>query len=80
MNNDKKIILITELVEQRLKKQQELEYYIETKKNLENKILLLNKEIQITNFIIKLLNNESKDLMVEYLKGKNWDYWDEEEK
>ena len=52
------IISLTELIESRLRKEQEIEYYRETLERLEKKIGFLSKEISVTNLIIDMIEQE----------------------
>jgi hypothetical protein len=52
------IVSLADLIEQRLRKQQELDYYKETLKNLQTKIFELDKEVDITTLIIDMIEGE----------------------
>ena len=52
------IISLSDLIEQRLRKQQEIDYYIETLIHLERKIGELSKEVDITTLIIDMIETE----------------------
>ena len=52
------IISLTDLIESKLKKEQEIEYYRETLEMLEKKIGCLSKEVSITNLIINMIEQE----------------------
>ena len=52
------IISLSELIEQRLRKQQEIDYYKETLIKLERKIGELSKEVGITSLIIDMIETE----------------------
>ena len=52
------VIRLTDLIEQRLRKQQEIEYYLKALKELESRIKYLQKEVDITTLIIELIENE----------------------
>jgi hypothetical protein len=52
------IISLTDLIESKLKKEQEIEYYRETLQRLEKKIGVLDKEVSITNLIINMIEQE----------------------
>ena len=52
------IVSLADLIEQRLRKQQELDYYKETLKNLQIKISELGKEVDITTLIIDMIEGE----------------------
>ena len=63
------VISLVELVESRLKKQQELAYYIEVLQRLQLKVSGLQKEINVTNIIIDMIENE-RVLSVEEKRDK----------
>ena len=52
------IISLADLIEQRFRKQQEIDYYRETLINLERKIRELDKEVGITTLIIDMIEGE----------------------
>ena len=52
------IISLSDLIEQRLRKQQEIDYYRETLITLERKIQELDKEVGITSLIIDMIETE----------------------
>ena len=52
------IISLTDLIESRLRKEQELEYYLEVLTQLEIKITYLRKEVSITNLIIDMIDKD----------------------
>ena len=52
------IISLTDLIESKLKKEQEIEYYREALQRLEKKIGVLDKEVSITNLIINMIEQE----------------------
>ena len=49
---------LTDLIESRLRKQQEIEYYQESLMRLQRKIGVLGKEVDITTLIIDMIENE----------------------
>jgi len=52
------IVSLADLIEQRLRKQQELDYYKETLQKLQIKIAELGKEVDITTLIIDMIEGE----------------------
>jgi len=52
------IISLSDIIEQRLRKQQEIDYYIDTLVRLERKIRELDKEVGITTLIIDMIETE----------------------
>ena len=55
---DSRIILITDFIEQKLRKEQELEYYEKELMELQKKIGFLRKEVDLTNTIISMIKSE----------------------
>ncbi len=54
-----KIILLSDLKDLRKQKQQELTYYSERLEELNKKLYFIRKEIELTNFIIDLIEKEN---------------------
>ena len=52
------IISLTDLIESKLKKEQEIDYYKETLLQLQKKIGVLSKEVSITSLIIDMIEQE----------------------
>ena len=52
------IVSLADLIEQRLRKQQEIDYYKETLQKLQIKISELGKEVDITTLIIDMIESE----------------------
>ena len=52
------VVSLTDLIESRLRKQQEIEYYQESLMMLQSKIGVLGKEVDITTIIIDMIENE----------------------
>lgn len=55
---DNKIILLADVYKMREEKQRELAFYAEKLKELESKLWFINKEIQVTTFIIDMIEQE----------------------
>lgn len=55
---DNKIILLADVYKMREEKQRELAFYTEKLKELESKLWFINKEIQVTTFIIDMIERE----------------------
>jgi len=58
MSEDKRIIFITDLIDQRLRKEQEITYYEKELRKIEEKLFFLRKEKQLTQFIIDIIEQE----------------------
>jgi len=56
--SDKKILFITDLIDQRLRKEQEITYYEKELTKIEEKLFFLRKEKQLTQFIIDIIEKE----------------------
>jgi len=54
-----KIILLSDLKDLRRQKEQELNYYSEKLEELNKKLFFIRKEIDLTNFIIDLIEKEN---------------------
>jgi hypothetical protein len=68
MTDESKLILITEFIEQKLRKEQELEFYLKELTELNRKIGFLRAEVDLTNTIINMIKREQvydiKDNMI----------------
>ena len=58
MREEGQIILITELLEQKKRKEGELEYYNKELETLKIKANIVEKELEMTRLIIDLIENE----------------------
>ena len=58
MKNNK-LIFIADVLETKLRKEKELQFYQEELEKLQKKMFFIQKDIEITNTIIKLIENES---------------------
>jgi len=54
-----KIILLSDIYEVRKKKEDELRFYNQELEKLKNKLFFIQKEIDITNFIIDIIERET---------------------
>ena len=63
------IISLTDLIETRLRKEQEIEYYQETLERLQKRIGELNTEVSITTLIIDMIESE-RVLTLDEKRGK----------
>lgn len=70
MVDEKKIVLLTDFIEQKVRKEKELEYYTSQLEELQKKMFFLRKEIQLTNYIIEIVENEKVIDIREYLEDK----------
>lgn len=67
MTDDQRIILVSEFIEQKLRKEQELEFYQKELIELQVKISHLKREVDLTNIIIDMIKHEK----VTMLRGKH---------
>lgn len=58
MSNPPKIILLTDILDTRLRKEQELAFYQRELEKLQEKMMFLRKDIQITNLCIEIIEKE----------------------
>ena len=58
MSEEQKLILISEFTEQKLRKEQELEFYLKELEELQRKIGYLRQEVSLTNTIISMIKTE----------------------
>ena len=70
MDISNKIILLSDYIEQKIRKEKELEYYQKELEGLERKMFFLRKEIQLTNVIIDIVEKEKVIDIQEYLEDK----------
>ena len=52
------VISLTDLIESRLRKKQEIEYYQESLERLTEKLTVLNMEVNLTTLIIDMIESE----------------------
>lgn len=72
MPQQPKIIMLTEVLEQKLRKEKELEYYQKELEKLQQKMFFLKKDIDLTNLIIDLIEKEKvMDLKQNLLESSN---------
>jgi len=55
---ERKIILLSEVIETKLRKEKELEYYQKELEKLMSKMSFLRRDIDLTNIIIKIIEEE----------------------
>ena len=69
MTKNSKIVFLTDLIEQRLRKESEIKFYEEQLKEIQDKLFFLRKEQELTVTIIDILDQE-KIIDFEYGKAK----------
>ena len=67
---EKKIILITDLVDQRLRKEQEIEYYEKELHKIQERLSYLYKEKTLTETILAIIQTEKVVDIKEYMQAK----------
>jgi len=65
-----KLIRITDILETKLRKEKELEYYQKELEKLQQKMFFLKKDIDITNLIINMIEKEKVMDLKENMIGK----------
>ena len=58
-DNPKTIILLSDIIEQKVRKEKELQYYQKQLVELQEKIHFLSKEVDLTNLIIELIERDN---------------------
>ena len=71
MESERKIVLLSDLIEQKVRKEKELEYYTQQLEELQKKLFFLNKEIELTNLIIDIIDKEQVINVKNYLEDKS---------
>jgi len=72
MPNSARLILITEVIEQKLRKEKELEYYLKELEEIQQKIGYLQGEVKLTNTIIGMIKHELVyDIKEKFLDNNN---------
>ena len=59
MSEEQRIILIADGIEQKLRKEKELEFYLKELEELQRKIGWLRREVDLTNTIIGMIKTET---------------------
>lgn len=80
MNDNSKIIIsLTEILDQKIRKENEIEFYESELKKIESKLFFLRKEKELTEIIIKIIEDEKVLDLQEHLLEKKYGQDDEEE-
>tara|TARA_B100000989_G_C19396318_1_gene407972 strand:+ start:278 stop:517 length:240 start_codon:yes stop_codon:yes gene_type:complete len=69
-DDERKIILITDLVDQRLRKEQEIDYYEKELRKIEERLGYLYKEKTLTETILAIVQTEKVIDIKEYIEAK----------
>jgi len=71
-NTHEGVISIADFIEQKIRKEKELEFYIKELNELEAKIGLLQKEVYLTQTIIEMIKSETVyDIKEEFLENNS---------
>jgi len=65
-----KLILISDIIETRLRKEKELEYYQKQLEKINQKMFFLKKDLEITNLIIDMIEKEKVVDLKEHMETK----------
>jgi hypothetical protein len=65
-----KLILLTDVIESRIRKEKELEFYQKELEKLQQKMFFLRKDIEITNLCIQIIEQEKVLDLREQMKSK----------
>ena len=61
--SESNIISIADILEKKLRKEQELKFYEKQLVELQNKMFFVKKDIEVTNLVIEIINDESRDIL-----------------
>ena len=61
--SESNIISIADILEQKLRKEQELKFYEKQLIELQEKMFFVKKDIEVTNLVIEIINYESIDIL-----------------
>lgn len=57
------ILLLSDIIEQKIRKEKELEFYQDQLEQLEKKMWFIRKEIEVTNLCIEVIQKEKADIL-----------------
>ena len=78
MEKPGKLIMISEVIATRLRKEKELEYYQKQLEKIQQKMFFLKKDLDLTNLIIELIEKERIHDVKEQMEQKLLDKKDDE--
>ena len=61
--SESNIISIADILERKLRKEQELLFYEKQLEELQKKMFFVKKDIEVTNLVIEIINDESRDIL-----------------
>lgn len=59
MTKEQRIIMLADVIENKVRKEKELEFYEEELKKLQEKMFWLRRDIDVTNIILDMIKNET---------------------
>ena len=59
MNESAKLIRLQDIIESKVQKEKELEYYRKKLEEIEGKMYWLNRDLEVTNIIIDMIETET---------------------
>ena len=71
MESERKIVLLSDYIEQKVRKEKEHEYYTQQLEELQKKLFFIRKEIELTNLIIDIIDKEQVINVKNYLEDKS---------
>ena len=71
MSEDSRIIFLTDLIDTKVRKEKEIDYYEKQLKEIENKLFYLRKEQDLTKTIINLIESEKIIDLQQYILEHN---------
>tara|TARA_Y100000992_G_scaffold301267_1_gene271731 strand:- start:742 stop:960 length:219 start_codon:yes stop_codon:yes gene_type:complete len=71
--SDNKIVFLTDLIEQKLRKEKEIAYYESKLKEITDKLFFLKKEQDLTSLIINIIQHEKITDIKEFLTDEKID-------
>ena len=76
--SENKIIFLSELIESKVRKEKELEYYQKQLEELQRKMFFLKKEVDLTKLIINIVQDEKILDIREFVESKYIEQRDDE--
>ena len=61
--SESNIISIADILEQKVRKEQERKFYEKQLEELQNIMFFVKKDIEVTNLVIEIINDESRDIL-----------------
>ena len=71
MSEDSRIIFLTDLIDTKVRKEKEIDYYEKQLKEIENKLFYLRKEQDLTKTILDLIESEKIIDLQQYILEHN---------